>query len=79
VQPLIGHTPVSSAAKSSLCWQTLAKTVGPNISDSHRGSRPLGHVCRGKCVDLVTLHEDNAFLLRVFAKADNERLSYVIE
>src|SRR5260370_7705103 len=25
VPPLIGHTPVSSAAKSSLCWQTLAK------------------------------------------------------
>jgi hypothetical protein len=29
VPPLIGQTPVSSAAKTSLCWQTLAKTVGP--------------------------------------------------
>ena len=25
VPPLIGHTSVSSAVKSSLCWQTLAK------------------------------------------------------
>jgi hypothetical protein len=31
VPPLIGHTPVSSAAKSSLYWQIVAKTVGPNI------------------------------------------------
>jgi hypothetical protein len=30
VPPLIGHTTVSSATKSSLCWQTLAKTAGPN-------------------------------------------------
>jgi hypothetical protein len=30
VPPLIGHTTVSSATKSSLCWQILAKTVGPN-------------------------------------------------
>jgi hypothetical protein len=29
--PLIGHTTVSSAAKSSLCWQTVAKTAGPNM------------------------------------------------
>jgi hypothetical protein len=31
VPPLIGHTRVSSATKSSLYWQIVAKTVEPNI------------------------------------------------
>jgi hypothetical protein len=33
----------------------------------------------GSCVDLVPVHEDSAFVLRVFTRGDNERLSYAIE
>jgi hypothetical protein len=75
VPPLIGHTSVGSAVKSSLCWQTLAKRVGPNIP-RYASIRPTQ---LGSCVDLVPVHEDSAFVLRVFTRGDNERLSYAIE
>ena len=32
----------------------------------------------GSCVGLVTVHEDSAFVLRVFGRVDNERLSDAI-
>src|SRR5258708_39785472 len=50
--------------------------VGPNIPRyaSKEASYPAHQ--QGSCVDLVTVHEDSAFVLRVFGRVDNERLSY---
>jgi hypothetical protein len=74
VPPLIGHTSVSSAVKSSLCWQTLAKRSDRISCVTLYPAHQLG-----SCVDLVPVHEDSAFVLRVFARGDNERLSYAME
>src|ERR1700716_1666169 len=61
--------PVGGATKSSLCWQTLAKTVGPNIpryasNEASYRAHPLGQMCR-----VVTVHENSALGSSCFRKS----------
>ena len=56
---------IRSATKSSLCWQTVAKTVGPNMPRYAYSEASYPAHQLGSCVDLVTVHEDGAFVLCV--------------
>src|SRR5260370_40565104 len=63
--PLIGHTHSSGAAKLSLCWQTLAKTVGPNYPRYVYNEASFPTHKLGSRVSSVTVHEDKAHLFFV--------------